>query len=159
MLGSALTVKEACRGEETGKVSGKGSVNKKVSWVLLVTPVMGAGKPISFTWLSISGLDIDKETLKIQEKMGASFLNTVLLMLCGCGVGFPVALIMHSACVQPGYQHPHPCYNTHIYRASSPEIGSTNPIVIIVLLTLPKGATSALMLGPKMPHSYEWRGW
>lgn len=68
MLGSTLTVKEACRGEETGKVSGKGLVNKKVSWVFLVTTVMGVGKPISFTWFSISGLDIDKETLKIQEK-------------------------------------------------------------------------------------------
>lgn len=67
-LGSALIVKEACKVEETGNVSGKGSVNKKVSWVFLVTPVMGAGKTISFTWLSISGLDIDKETRKIQGK-------------------------------------------------------------------------------------------
>lgn len=73
MFGSVLTVKEACRVEETGKAPGKGTVNKKVSWLLLVTPVMGAGKTMSFTWLSILGLDIDKETLKIQGKWELQF--------------------------------------------------------------------------------------
>lgn len=42
MLGSTLTVNEACRGEGATKFSGKGSV-KRISRVLLVTRVTGEG--------------------------------------------------------------------------------------------------------------------
>lgn len=91
--------------------------------------------------------------------MKTCVLKTVLLILCECEVGFIVALIIYWACVQSGCQDSYLFYNTHVCRARSPVRGSTKPTVVFIHLTLPKGITSSLMLGPKLPHLYKWQCW
>lgn len=88
MLGSTLTVNEACRGEGATKFSGKGSV-KRISRVW-----QEKGEKASFTWLSILGLDINKKSTKIKKNRTA-VPKIVLLILCQYEVGHIVALIMH----------------------------------------------------------------